>query len=389
MYGEQSIQDIVFMMLYGGVAMLAVVAALYLTFRHANAIAPGVTSPKALRLWTAAFFLASAMSHVWWYVLGVCWLTDDRLVRNITVIMLDHITLVPLVIAVLLTLLQDSRRPLWPWLLAQAPVVVAAIMGISMHSMFYGYEMAHYWQLAVITVFVVYYIYSLRQYGRWLRDNFADLEHKEVWQSLLFAIVLFVVYEIYTTNAGELYKEYMAQGFTVVIIVFLVWRVETLQYLKPTAEPEADTSELNYIGALLEQQCEETELYLHHDLTLQQLATSIGTNRTYLGAYFAQAGITYNAYINLLRIEHFERLYAKAVALSRPVTAQELARESGFRSYSTFATAFKKHKGITVATWMQEVQTGQQVSKFTKRDSGFTKTASASSLRALHNKRIE
>lgn len=367
MYGEQSIQDIVFMMLYGGVAMLAVVAALYLTFRHANAIAPGVTSPKALRLWTAAFFLAAAISHVWWYVLGVCWLTDDRLVRNITVIMLDHITLVPLVIAVLLTLLQDIRRPLWPWLLAQVPVLVAAIMGISMHSEFYGYEMAHYWQLAVITVFVVYYIYSLRQYGRWLRDNFADLEHKEVWQSLLFAIVLFVVYEIYTTNAGELYKEYMAQVFTVAIIVFLIWRVETLQRLEINDEPTPNTSDLDYIGGMLEQHCEETGLYLRHDLTLQQLATAIGTNRTYLGAYFAQTGTTYNAYINQLRLEHFERLYAKALAISRSVSAQELAQESGFRSYSTFSTAFKRRKGIPVKAWMQEVQTSAQLSGFTKK----------------------
>ena len=367
MYGEQSLQDLVFMMLYGGVAMLAVVAALYLTFRHANAIAPGVTSPKALRLWTAAFFLASALSHVWWYVLGSCWLTDDRLVRNITVIMLDHITLVPLVIAVLLTLLQDRRRPIWPWLLAQLPVVVAAIMGISMHSLFFGYEMAHYWQLAVITVFVVYYIFELRQYGRWLRDNFADLEHKEVWQSLLFAIVLFVVYEIYTTNAGELFKEYLAQVLTVAIIAFLIWRVETLQRLEINDEPTPNTSDLDYIGGMLEQHCEETGLYLRHDLTLQQLATAIGTNRTYLGAYFAQTGTTYNAYINQLRLEHFERLYAKALAISRSVTAQELAQESGFRSYSTFSTAFKRRKGIPVKAWMQEVQTSAQLSGFTKK----------------------
>ena len=378
MYGEQSLQDLVFMMLYGGVAMLAVVAALYLTFRHANAIAPGVTSPKALRLWTAAFFLASALSHVWWYVLGSCWLTDDRLVRNITVIMLDHITLVPLVIAVLLKLLQDRRRPIWPWLLAQLPVVVAAVMGISMHSLFFGYEMAHYWQLAVITVFVVYYIFELRQYGRWLRDNFADLEHKEVWQSLLFAIVLFVVYEIYTTNAGELFKEYLAQVLTVAIIAFLIWRVETLQRLEINDEPTPNTSDLDYIGGMLEQHCEETGLYLRHDLTLQQLATAIGTNRTYLGAYFAQTGTTYNAYINQLRLDHFERLYAKALAISRSVTAQELAQESGFRSYSTFSTAFKRRKGIPVKAWMQEVQTSAQLSGFTKKLSESAKPEPAS-----------
>ena len=81
-------------------------------------------------------------------------------------------------------------------------------------------------------VFVVYYIFALRQYGRWLRDNYADLEHKEVWQSLVFAVVLLAVYMVYTSNAGELMREYLSQVISIVIIVFLVWRVETLQELE-------------------------------------------------------------------------------------------------------------------------------------------------------------
>ena len=352
MYGQQSLQDFIFLMLYGGVALLAVVAALYLLFRRANAIAPNVTPPKALRRWTAAFFLAIALSHVWWYMLGAYWLTDDRLVRNITAIMLDHITLVPLVMAMLLSMLQDSHRPLLPWLLAQVPVVVAAAMGLANHSEFYGYNMVHYWQLAVITIFVAYYIHALLRYDHWLRENFADLEHKEVWQSLVFVVALFIFYEVYTTNAGELFKEYMAQILSIVIIAFLLWRVETLKKLDTNTDTEVDQIDLCHIGALLEQYCEATQLYLQHDLTLNQLAIALGTNRTYLSAYFSQCGTTYNAYINQMRIEHFERLYAKAIAISRPVTAQQLSIESGFRSYSTFSTAFKKIRGVTVSAWM-------------------------------------
>lgn len=366
MYGQQSLQDLVFLMFYGGTALLAVAAFLYLMFRRANAIAPGITPPKVLRRWTAVFFLAAALSHVWWYVLGVHWLTDDRMVRNITAIMLDHVTLVPLVMGMLLSMLQDRRRPIWPWILAQVPVAVAALMGISMHNEFYGYQIVHYCQMAVITLFVVYYIYALIKYNHWLRENFADLQHKEVWQSLVFVIVLFIFYEVYTTNAGELVKEYMAQFITIAIIALLIWRVETLQRLELVDEPEADQADYSYIGARLEQQCEGGELYLQHDLTLQQLAIAIGTNRTYLGSYFAQMGTTYNAYINQLRIEHFERLYIQSLATLRPVTAQKLADQSGFRSYSTFSTAFKKYKGVTVSAWMDDVQTGKQTSESTK-----------------------
>jgi len=146
--------------------------------------------------------------------------------------MLDHATLVPLVMGVLLALLQDRRRPLWPWLVVQAPVVADGIVSIVQRDMFCGFELPHYWQLGVAVAFVVYYIFALRQYGRWLLDNYADLERKEVWQSLAFAIVLLLAYAIYTSNAGELMREYLSQVITIVVIAFLLWRVETLQELE-------------------------------------------------------------------------------------------------------------------------------------------------------------
>ena len=222
-----------FMTLYGGVAFFAVLACLYLLLRRGNAfVGEEIKSSRRLRRWTAALLVAMAASHVWWYVIGVYWLADDRLVRNITAITLDHMTLVPLVIAVLLAMLQDRRRPFWPWLVAQLPVVIFAVVGIAQRSTFYGYEVAHYWQLAVIAVFVIYYAFALRHYERWLLDNYADLECKEVWQSLVFVIVLLAVYVIYTSNAGELMREYLSQVVSIVIIAFLVWRVETLQELR-------------------------------------------------------------------------------------------------------------------------------------------------------------
>ena len=248
MYDYRGLQDVFFMMLYGGVTFFALLASLYLLLRRGNAfVGEEIRSSLRLRRWTAALMAMMAASHVWWYVIGVYWLADDWLVRTITVIMLDHATLVPLVMAVLLALLQDRRRPLWPWLVVQVPVIVAAVVGIAQRSMFWGYEVAHYWQLAVVAVFVVYYIFALLRYGHWLLDNYADLERKEVWQSLVFAIVLLIVYEIYTTNAGELMKEYLSQVITIVIIAFLLWRVETLQELDTEVEEDNENESINIL----------------------------------------------------------------------------------------------------------------------------------------------
>jgi AraC-like DNA-binding protein len=108
------------------------------------------------------------------------------------------------------------------------------------------------------------------------------------------------------------------------------------------------------IGLLLQQHCIDTKLYLQHDLTLSQLARAIGTNHTYLSQYFSSQGMTYNAYINNLRINHFVMLYREAVDTQRPFTAQQLALDSGYRSYSTFSLAFKQRMGQNVTTWMRD-----------------------------------
>ena len=107
------------------------------------------------------------------------------------------------------------------------------------------------------------------------------------------------------------------------------------------------------IGSLLQQYCVDTQLYLQHDLTLAQLAKAVGTNRYYLSQYFSSQGLTYNLYINNLRINHFVSLYREAVAAQRPFTVVQLASNSGYRSYSTFSLAFKQRMGQNVSAWMR------------------------------------
>ena len=252
MFDYRGLQDVLFIALYWGVAFLAVLAAVYLLFRRRNVfmrergpecmtiesprepVRIGHPLPSSLRLrrWTAVLMLTMAASHVWWYAIGQWWLADDWLVRTILVIMLDYTTLVPLTMGMLLAMLQDRRRPLWPWLVMHLSVVISGVAGMVQRSWFFGNEVAHYLQVVVVVVFVAYYIVALWQYGRWLLDNYADLERKKVWQSLVFVMALLIIYLIYTSNSGNLMREYLSQVISIVIIGFLLWRVETLQALK-------------------------------------------------------------------------------------------------------------------------------------------------------------
>jgi len=76
----------------------------------------------------------------------------------------------------------------------------------------------------------------VRKYDRWLLENYADLQRKEVWQSLLLLAFILFVHVAYSTNGGALQTEYLAQVNTLVIVAFLLWRVETLQELIESEE---------------------------------------------------------------------------------------------------------------------------------------------------------
>ena len=224
-----------------------------------------------------------------------------------------------------------------------------------------------YYVIAVFALLMVYMFFAVRRYGRWLRDNYADLENKEVWQSFLIlaVFVLLSILYLYTSEQTKVLT-YLLEYACIIIMGLLLWRVETLQSLSEniTAEAEEPAGQVQQasapqalpadIASLLKKHCENKHLYLQHDLSLSQLALATGTNHYYLSQHFSRQGLTYNAYINGLRIRHFIRLYEKAVAGGRVFTAQQLAFESGYRSYSTFSAAFKQHTGKTVTAWIHD-----------------------------------
>ena len=378
---EQILEDAIFVMLYAVVTVLAALGCVYLLFRRGNAFAADVTPPLRLRRWAAAFLAVIALGHVW-YLPGTM-MADDEAVERWTLIggLLDCLLTIPVALVVMLCMLQDKRRPLWPVWLAMVPLVIMMGVNIANCSDALLPWMQGYFLLAVIG-FTVYMVREVRQYGRWLRDNYADLEHKEVWQSLLVLAVIMFLFVYYVTGYGSITYEYIIQVSGLLLIGHLLWRVETLQDLNlpissenivvanatpiddsdamdtmiATEEPEeADTSlsVRNNIGPLLKLHCEEPQLYLQYDLTLTQLATQIGVNRSYLSKHFALQGMTYNTYINDLRIRHFVSLCQERAAAHQPLSVQQLSLDSGFRSYSTFNGAFKQVMHTTATEWLR------------------------------------
>ncbi len=360
MEAPEILQDIVFLILYGVVMGLSIAAALYLLLRRSNAIVPEVTPPLRLRLWATAIMLENVVSHVFW-LWYFCHPTTSVYVLVCTQ---DILLLIPAVAGFLLSMLQDRHRPVWPVIVALLPSVVLAAFGIIRKDETFMVWLRIY-VIVIFALLMVYLFFSVRRYGRWLRDHYADLEHKEVWQSFLILIVFVLLSIIYLfTSEQTRFLLYLLEYVCIIIMGLLLWRVETLQSLSESAMSDAEEQENQVqkatqaisvdIEVLLKKHCENKRLYLQHDLSLSQLALAVGTNHYYLSQYFSQQGLTYNAYINGLRIRHFIRLWKKAVAEKRVITAQQLAYESGYRSYSTFSAAFKQYTGKTVTAWMRD-----------------------------------
>ena len=347
-------------MLFGGTAMASLIGCLYLLLTKGNAFATDVTPPVRLRRWAAAYFAVSFLEHIWW-LLFYLYSGDIHSVTYVVICVLDCILMMGTITGTLFAMLQDRKRPIWPILIATTPYMV--LLGLSI-----VYPSSHFLSAAIayillfFLIFTAYMMFAVKQYGRWLRDNYADLEHKEVMQSNLL-IILFSLFVIFYGLAENTITSYLVQFIGLVLFGLLLWRVETLQQLDEATQEEEEMPEESEevapstdpygIGQLLERHCEDAQLYLQHDLSLSQLAQTIGTNHYYLSQYFTQQGMTYNAYINGLRINHFVNLYHEAVANQRSFTAQQLAHESGFRSYSTFGAAFKQRMGQTVTAWMR------------------------------------
>ena len=356
MFEHITLDIILLLMLYAVGATVSAMACVYLLLRRGNAFTRRISTPKRLRRWTAAFFGIVALGHLW-YLPGTMMADGDAATLWMLIgALLDCMLTVPLAIVVLLCMLQDRKRPLWIAWLITAPLIILSAVSVGMRSYALVQWMQGYFLLMAVG-FTAYMVRQVRQYGRWLRDNYADLEHKEVWQSLLVLAVIMFLFVYYVTGYSSITYEYIIQVTGLLLIGHLLWRVETLADLSISQSPSSETiSDATYeqIGALLKQQCEDTQLYLQHDLTLSHLALALGTNRTYLGMYFSRQGTTYNAYINDLRIDCFVRLVREANAAQRPFTAQELAAQSGYRSYRTFSVAFRERKGQSVTAWMNE-----------------------------------
>jgi AraC-like DNA-binding protein len=109
-----------------------------------------------------------------------------------------------------------------------------------------------------------------------------------------------------------------------------------------------ETNEIRLIYDDLVQMIQQKKLYLNPCLTLTGLATSYGTNRTYISQAINLIGeMNFNAFINKFRINEATRLLSE----NPKIKIEELANQAGFGSSISLQRAFVKYKGIPIKEW--------------------------------------
>ena len=116
----------------------------------------------------------------------------------------------------------------------------------------------------------------------------------------------------------------------------------------------AKKSESHSSGTLLavvDEAVFEKKLYLHHRLTVDELARAAGTNRTYLWSALRSCGLSFKDYINRYRLAHF--MHNLRYYRSEGLTVELMADESGFCSAKRLNSAMRRSFGMTVGEFIR------------------------------------
>lgn len=133
---------------------------------------------------------------------------------------------------------------------------------------------------------------------------------------------------------------------------------------KSSLENEMQTISERPLMAILAQleKFEKNHKFRDKELTLSKLASACNTNPKYLSLAIRQSrDQSFTEYVNSLKVKYFIELL-KTNRRLKNYTHHAMADEAGFSSTPRFTSAFKKHTGISLSFYIQQIkEEGKQV----------------------------
>ncbi len=255
------------------------------------------------------------------------------------------------------TSVNEKKTAKWTWLIHVLPVIIIMIF----IGYYYPYKQHRYlWQRSKLgyfgwTLFAQWFLYVLVS-GIKAKGNFRKLLSKEkkaddldIWLTTV-VIGVGVIWLAYFTNG---YTSYIVGALSFSFVFYLMLLLWVFKRRKAPAFFEKQVKYANKkitpkeaasMAAQLQQFFQEKELYKDPDLKLSEVADAIGVAPAYLSQYLNDnLQKSFSTFINAYRVDAAEKM----LQANEILTLAAIGNECGFKSNSSFYSAFKKFKGIT------------------------------------------
>lgn len=238
------------------------------------------------------------------------------------------------------------------------------------------------WLMKIIfllqVIFSVYANYKLlKQYGGCAKQFYSDMADSRVDNIKLLNYVILVI-AIASFTLGALGRDpfthhivgLVLASFVFSVSLFLIgWIGYRQNLINPTFEPmgSLEKKQISEVPAnaeilnenktneaLLDSFICDKQLFLNKDLTINDLALSVGTNRTTLSNYINKTlNQNFCSYINGFRVEYLQ----KTIVSHPDYTLSQLAEACGFGSVDSMKRAVMLKTGLSMVEWRrQQVQ---------------------------------
>ena len=257
----------------------------------------------------------------------------------------------------------------------EIPYVIAIILYIITRSHLI-YPVVQIFTLTVSTFLLIWLSCSIKKYNKMLRDNMGNIEYFDLHWGTILMVLLYIVQLIWAVESLSQHNWFTVSVADRNLIFDTIWCFITMAYVvlimnkiilqqvfvvpaqdnTTTDNPEETPSEEYYKilnNSDIDLDINTNKYYLDATLTLQKLATHLGTNRQYLSNYINRVkGKTFYEYINDFRLEEAKNILDNWDN-EHPRSMDDIAALSGFNSYSTFLRSFVKKYDVSPSKYLK------------------------------------
>lgn len=210
--------------------------------------------------------------------------------------------------------------------------------------------------------YTIWAVFAIPRYHRELKRRFSYTENinlnwlRAIFLSFVLMLALWIADSLHAGYSFEIL--YMSSSLVVwMFIAYNMYKHESVldelyDGMDTDIAPAADATEteMSEIGRRISLLFDKDQIFLNPNLKVSDIATAIGTNRTYVSEFFnKEEECTFYDYVNRARIE-----YACTLLDGSDANIMKIAELSGFNSSQSFIRVFSKLKGISPTRYRKD-----------------------------------